>query len=488
MAFNGSGTFNRTNGVNTGSTLWAADRDDGTNILATRHDTQDQDIADGLTNCITKDGQTTVTADLPMSGQKHLNVGNAALRNQYAATGQVQDSSVIWGGTSTGSADVHAIAPSPSITAYASGQAFFFKAGYTNTGSATINVNAVGAVTMKKIDGATNLDAGDIVAGKIYQVVHDTAGGGVFNLMGTSAAGLEDIADISRTDGNIIVGDGTNWVGESGATARTSLGLGSIATQASDSVSITGGSVTGITDLAIADGGTAASSASAARTNLGLAIGTDVAAAGSNSDITALTNCPSITDNAAMTIGSSSVGSGTIQFKVFNANLIQAGHPTSSDISPNTTNGANLGDTSYRYNGAWITTVSPFTGCHYAEEIVGSIEVGDPVIVTNDRKLQKATEGDSSVAGIYYGEHESAEGTIYQFAAVGDNEAKDLQGFSIESSDFIPRGTLLKVGPSGKLVPQDDDIVRSTTVGKTFVDASPVNGVASNVYGAIYAG
>lgn len=43
------------------------------------------------------------------------------------------------------------------------------------------------------------------------------------------------------------------------ATARTTLGLGSIATQASSAVSITGGSITGITDLAVADGGTGAS-------------------------------------------------------------------------------------------------------------------------------------------------------------------------------------------------------------------------------------
>jgi hypothetical protein len=69
-------------------------------------------------------------------------------------------------------------------------------------------------------------------------------------------AGLTDIAGLAVTDGNIIVGDGTNWVAESGATARTSLGLGSIATQASNSVTITGGSITGITDLAVADGGT----------------------------------------------------------------------------------------------------------------------------------------------------------------------------------------------------------------------------------------
>ncbi len=39
-------------------------------------------------------------------------------------------------------------------------------------------------------------------------------------------AGLDDIAALATTDGNIIVGSGSNWVAESGATARTSLGLG----------------------------------------------------------------------------------------------------------------------------------------------------------------------------------------------------------------------------------------------------------------------
>jgi hypothetical protein len=45
-------------------------------------------------------------------------------------------------------------------------------------------------------------------------------------------------------------------------------GLGTISTQNANNVSITGGSITGITDLAVADGGTGASSASAARVNL----------------------------------------------------------------------------------------------------------------------------------------------------------------------------------------------------------------------------
>jgi len=79
---------------------------------------------------------------------------------------------------------------------------------------------------------------------------------------------LDDIAALAVTDGNFIVGNGTNWVTESGTTARTSLGLGTIATQAANSVSITGGSITGITDIAIADGGTGASTEVAARSNL----------------------------------------------------------------------------------------------------------------------------------------------------------------------------------------------------------------------------
>lgn len=41
--------------------------------------------------------------------------------------------------------------------------------------------------------------------------------------------------------------------------SRTTLGLGTIATQAANNVAITGGSITGITDMALADGGTGAS-------------------------------------------------------------------------------------------------------------------------------------------------------------------------------------------------------------------------------------
>jgi len=66
--------------------------------------------------------------------------------------------------------------------------------------------------------------------------------------------------------------------GTTAAEVRATLGLGTLATQDASSLVISGGTISGITDLAIEDGGTGASSAADARTNLGLVIGTDVQA------------------------------------------------------------------------------------------------------------------------------------------------------------------------------------------------------------------
>jgi len=62
----------------------------------------------------------------------------------------------------------------------------------------------------------------------------------------TIDADLTAIGNLGKTDGNFIVGNGSTWVAENGGTARTSLGLGTMAVAAtSDYAALAGATFTG---------------------------------------------------------------------------------------------------------------------------------------------------------------------------------------------------------------------------------------------------
>ena len=109
-----------------------------------------------------------------------------------------------------------------------------------------------GAIVNADINASAAIDATKIHDGTISNTEFGHLNGVSSNIQsqldakGASNANLTAIGDLSNSDGNFIVGSGSTWVAESGSTARSSLGLGTIATQAANSVSISGGSITGL--------------------------------------------------------------------------------------------------------------------------------------------------------------------------------------------------------------------------------------------------
>lgn len=78
--------------------------------------------------------------------------------------------------------------------AYTAGERLYFKANHTITGSASFNRASLGAKTIKKLDGATNLDAGDIVNGQLVEIIYD----------GTNYLMLSPVANTAVSDYNCL--------------------------------------------------------------------------------------------------------------------------------------------------------------------------------------------------------------------------------------------------------------------------------------------
>lgn len=76
MAWSGSGTFSRV----FGASGWTNDKNNGVKILASRHDTNDQDLADGINACLTRNNESKPTSDFLPAADNTFSLGSASFR------------------------------------------------------------------------------------------------------------------------------------------------------------------------------------------------------------------------------------------------------------------------------------------------------------------------------------------------------------------------------------------------------------------------
>jgi hypothetical protein len=212
MSYNGSGTFV----INTAGQPVVS----GTVISSTAFNALTADLATGLSTAITKDGQTTPTANIPMGNNKitGLAVGTAA--TDAANLSQVQ-STVAKLVNSVSGADTITGTMSPNLAAYATGQMFYFIAAGDNTGAVTLNIDSLGAKAVTR-DGSVALAAGDLKSGEVVVVVYDgtrfqvvsqinSAGNVTFaNVSITSALNVGGVATVSggaTLNGGVVINE-----------------------------------------------------------------------------------------------------------------------------------------------------------------------------------------------------------------------------------------------------------------------------------------
>lgn len=220
--FNGSGTYVR-------YFNWQNDKAAGIPVTASRVDTEDDGFATGLSTCLTKNGQTTVTANIPMSNFKLTGLAAGTALTDAPTLGQCQNNVGAFGADS-GSANAYAVNPTPSISAYTVGQVFWLVPGTTNTTSSSLAVSGLSAKTIYK-GGTTPLIAGDMTSGTAYVVYYDGTG---FQLPG------EIPAAVASSPSQIISGTSTVTVNSSTSTVSVSAGGFAVATFTTNTLSISG--------------------------------------------------------------------------------------------------------------------------------------------------------------------------------------------------------------------------------------------------------
>ena len=107
----------------------------------------------------------------------------------------------------TGSSNAFAVTTEQAFTEYFDGLTLTFEANHSITGAATLDVNSIGPVALRK-DGTAALVSGDIVSGQRVQVTHD---GTNFQVMSrTVQEPVTDGTDTLTTRGDLLTRDASD--------------------------------------------------------------------------------------------------------------------------------------------------------------------------------------------------------------------------------------------------------------------------------------
>ncbi len=101
--------------------------------------------------------------------------------------GNVYSTGFFWGGTSGFSSNAYTLTLNPAITSYTTGLRVAFLAGGANTGVSTLNINGLGAVSLRKV-GLNTLNSGDLDSGQIVECIYD----GTYFVITSNDSGLWD--------------------------------------------------------------------------------------------------------------------------------------------------------------------------------------------------------------------------------------------------------------------------------------------------------
>lgn len=191
MAFNGSGVYSL-------PATSVSPAVSGTLIESAEMNTLTADIATALSTCIAKDGQTTVTGNLPMATFRHTGVGDAAALTDYTSANQVVDGALLYAGASSAGTDTYAASLAVSPGTLVDGAVYSFKADVANTGACTINFNSIGATSIKLQNGNDPYDNAITVDQRVF-VEYDGTNFILLNPNNVSAHGPDVLSNIAYT-------------------------------------------------------------------------------------------------------------------------------------------------------------------------------------------------------------------------------------------------------------------------------------------------